>query len=124
MPDLSFGPIQLDQQDAYGSLFKSSKAIASDYSFINLWSWAESYGLQWAWEDQLVWIRQTIPETVLWAPIGNWAKVEWEKRFSAVSDVSPAFIRIQEQLLSIWKKAFPGRIREEKRVVSGITCIP
>ncbi|MCK7509649.1 MAG: hypothetical protein MZV70_40135 [Desulfobacterales bacterium] len=35
--------------------------MASDYSFLNIWAWAEEYGLQWAWDGKLVWIKQTRP---------------------------------------------------------------
>ncbi len=49
----------------------------SDYSFINLWAWADEYGLIWAWENDLVWIQQTFPEPVYWAPVGDWHGADW-----------------------------------------------
>ena len=110
MYELQFGPIHMDQQDSYRRLLEASTAIASDYSFINLWSWAEAYGLQWTMEDDLVWIRQTLPETLLWAPVGNWADVDWPQRLHSINENRASFIRVPEPLLSIWQSACPGRI--------------
>ena len=41
----AFEPISLSQQQEYLKLMKASNVKASDYSFINLWAWAEEYGL-------------------------------------------------------------------------------
>ena len=57
---LQFEPISLEKQKAYLKMLAQTPQVASDYSFINLWAWAEDYGLSWAWEDNCVWIRQSI----------------------------------------------------------------
>ena len=44
----------------------------SDYSFVNLWGWSPFYGLEWSFDSDLVWIRQTRPEVRYWAPVGDW----------------------------------------------------
>ena len=107
---MRFRPIGLDRQKQYSDVLSRCPAKFSDYSFINLWGWAEIYGLQWAWEDSLVWIRQTIPETFYWAPVGPWAEIDWEKTFAAHIPPGSAFFRVPEMLAGIWEKAFAGRI--------------
>ena len=80
---LRFEPITLDRQDAYLTLLAQCPQIASDYSFLNLWGWAEEYDLRWAWDEELVWIRQSRPEEYLWAPVGSWDAVDWQSRLNA-----------------------------------------
>ena len=76
-----FEPIDIHKQNEYLRYFARSPQKASDYSFINLWGWADVYGLQWAWTDNLVWIRQTEPEAAYWAPVGDWQGVAWDTEF-------------------------------------------
>ena len=45
---LIFEPITLDKQKEYSNHFVLCSQKASDYSFVNLWGWAEEYGLYWA----------------------------------------------------------------------------
>jgi hypothetical protein len=101
-------PSSLDRQQAYHALLSACPQIASDYSFINLWGWALNYGLEWAWDSQLVWIRQTIPEPVYWAPVGPWQTVDWDAALPGLPSDGPLrFIRIPERLLALWE-AHPG----------------
>ena len=90
--------------------------VASDYSFLNLWAWAEDYGLHWAWEDDLVWIKQTYPETFLWAPVGPWHDIEWDNQLPAEPDGPTIFIRIPDKLAEHWQAALKDRATfEEER---------
>jgi len=41
---LNFEPISLDKQNKYLKCFSLCSQKASDYSFVNLWGWAEVYG--------------------------------------------------------------------------------
>lgn len=100
--DFAFEPISLDRQNAYRRHLDQCPQKASDYSFINIWGWAEEYGLQWAWESPLVWIRQTIPHTIYWAPIGDWLSTDWGNAFHRFADPAPRFCRIPEQLAKTW----------------------
>lgn len=95
---LSFSQISLDQQDRYRKYFAGCSQKASDYSFINLWGWAEEYGLYWAWSDDLVWIKQTIPDEFFWAPVGYWEKIDWRKCFDKNLKGTTTFIRIPQIL--------------------------
>jgi uncharacterized protein len=100
---MTFEPVNLEQQAAYHRRLAQCSQIASDYSFVNLWSWGEEYGLQWAWQDHLVWIKQTRPEETFWAPVGNWQAVDWQAVLQAAADCCPCIIRVPEGLLDIWK---------------------
>lgn len=74
-----FSHICLKRHDEYAALLAATPARASDYSFINLWGWAETYGLSWMFRDGLCWIRQERPVPALWAPVGPWDRIAWTR---------------------------------------------
>ena len=100
---LQFTPIELERHQEYAGRLAHCPQVASDYSFLNLWAWAQDYGLQWAWEDDLVWIRQTDPKAVYWAPIGAWGKIDWRARFNQDGREITRFRRIPQQLADCWR---------------------
>jgi hypothetical protein len=100
---LSFEPISLEQQARYLSIFSRMPQKSSDYSFINLWGWADVYGLQWAWDEHLVWIRQTKPQQMYWAPVGPWEDIDWSLYFNRDPKPDWKVTRIPEVLLYQWK---------------------
>ncbi|MCF8080343.1 MAG: phosphatidylglycerol lysyltransferase domain-containing protein [Desulfobacterales bacterium] len=110
---LDFGPLSLDLQEKYMERLQASRTNASDYSFANIWGWAEEYGLQWAWETDLVWIRQTRPEKRLWAPVGPWASVDWSRRLLPHLDGGAKMIRVPEALKTRFQSVLGDRIRSE-----------
>ena len=101
---LSFEPIRIDRQEDYQAYLSLCPEITSDYSFINLWSWAEEHGLLWAWADQLVWIKQTRPRDVYWAPVGPWNDLDWNILLRQILNDPSLFIRVPEMLVSLWKE--------------------
>ena len=111
---LNFEPITLDKQHDYLKYFVACPQKASDYSFINLWGWAEEYGLCWAWSDGLVWIKQTIPEIFYWAPVGPWERILWENCLPKYFIEKTIFVRIPEILMQFWKKRVGNRIINEE----------
>jgi uncharacterized protein len=102
---LSFEPIGLERQSEYREKLALCGKIASDYSFINLWGWGDEYGLQWAWRDGLVWLRQEKPYPALWAPVGDWAAVDWRKALKSAAEQSDKMIRVPDALLHIMVQA-------------------
>jgi uncharacterized protein len=100
---LIFEPITLDKQKEYSDYFSMCSQKTSDYSFVNLWGWAEEYGLTWAWSDKLVWIKQTVPEKLYWAPVGLWQDADWRRCFDEHFTTKTIFSRIPESLLQIWR---------------------
>ena len=113
---LKFEPIQLEKQQEYLAHLAKSYQKSSDYSFSNLFSWGEEYGLTWAWHDGLVWIKQSIPQTQCWAPVGPWEEVDWVELFKRKCEEGFQFTRIPEKLANIWREALQDRIKiEEER---------
>lgn len=101
----SFKPIDIERQDEYLARLARCPQAASDYSFINLWAWAEEYGLEWAWDDELVWVRQQRPAQAFWAPVGDWESVDWKKREAALREAGTIH-RVPERLSSRWQATF------------------
>ena len=111
-----FEPISLNRQTDYLELLNSCPQVASDYSFLNLWAWADEYGLRWAWEDKFVWIRQTKPEDLFWAPVGLWDQIDWKAIFNDRQIRQTSFIRIPQKLVESWRTSLGGlAIVEEER---------
>lgn len=106
MPD--FEAIDLSRQDAYLDKLRQCPEKTSDYSFINLWAWAEEHGLAWSWQDDLVWIRQSSPTSCLWAPIGAWEQVDWRTAFKQAACKELPFVRVPRRLKDIWSAALAG----------------
>ncbi|HQG30383.1 MAG TPA: phosphatidylglycerol lysyltransferase domain-containing protein [Deltaproteobacteria bacterium] len=113
---LKFEPISLDRQDQYLELLGSGRIDASDYSFINLWAWLEVYGLQWAWTEDIVWIRQTKPEEIFWAPVCIPEKITWREAFKSLGEETLSFIRVPSAHAGLWEQQMPGQadVREER----------
>jgi len=108
---LNYEPVSLDRQEAYLRYFQKCPQKTSDYSFVNLWAWTEAYGLSWAWDNDLVWIKQTLPQTVYWAPVGPWEQVDWKSRLSPFIEGQAIFIRIPENLVLFWKACLENQIQ-------------
>jgi len=111
---LSFEDITISQQEKYREFLRKSKVAASDYSFINLWGWAKEYGLSWAWDGDLVWIRQSIPAPCMWAPVGPWKDMDWPAVFERPETREFPFTRVSEELIQLWDPALPGRLHTEE----------
>jgi len=106
---LQFEAISLDRQEAYLNMLTRCPQVASDYSFMNLWAWAEEYGLDWAWDDDCVWIRQNRPEIFYWAPVGSWYDIDWGRRLAGEPEDTTIFIRIPDKLVEHWQATFKNQ---------------
>lgn len=107
-----FEEISLARREEYLDRLARCPQKVSDYSFGNLWGWAEEYGLSWRFGESHVWILQTKPVEVFWAPIGPWADVDW----GACPCLSQGldFIRVPDGLCEILSAALPGRVSTEE----------
>ena len=112
--DLQFEPISLEKQQDYLEMLTRCPQISSDYSFMNIWGWAEDYGLTWAWSDDCVWIRQSRPEIMYWAPVGPWFDIDWRERLTAEPGGRTIFIRIPDKLTEHWQTILNGRATYEE----------
>ncbi len=111
---LQFEPVSIDKQDPYLKRLAACPEKTSDYSFVNLWAWGQEYGLLWAWDDRLVWLKQTEPEETLWAPIGPWEDIDWKQTFSDHAKTENIFIRIPEKLANLWKQTLGAQVQLEE----------
>ncbi|RQD67748.1 MAG: DUF2156 domain-containing protein [Desulfonatronovibrio sp. MSAO_Bac4] len=100
-----FRTITLDIQQEFNKLLKITPQIASDFSFANVYGWAEEYKLEIAFNDDLAWIKQNQPEVAYWAPLGNWDK-DWVRILGKLPRGSK-ILRIPENLAHIWKDQIP-----------------
>lgn len=109
---IDFTPVTLDAMAAYRDFHDASKTRAADYSFTNLWGWAEHYGLEWSFSGDLCWLRQTKPYVRYWAPMGRWSKADW----AAFGDFMKGkeFFRVPEELVAIWKDQLSSAIVESE----------
>lgn len=112
--NFEFTPISLDGQEKYNAFLSRCAQKPSDYSFVNLWGWGLEYGLEWCFQTEYVLIRQTRPEVLYWAPIGDWAQADWRKLQSQLED-DICFIRIPEALKVIWEDSLEGVTLQECR---------
>ncbi len=105
MAKLQFTDISLDLQDEYLRRLALTPQHSSDYSFVNIWAWGAEYDLTWAWQDDLVWLRQARPYPAYWAPVGNWQVIDWGRCLAEVKTRLP-FLRVPEMLADMWQKGF------------------
>ncbi|NQT69184.1 MAG: DUF2156 domain-containing protein [Desulfobacteraceae bacterium] len=96
---LEFESINLEKQPAYLQRLSECPQKPSDYSFANIWGWAQEYGLSWAWKDNLVWIKQTKPQVLYWAPVGPWQDINFIEVFNATISEPAIFTRMPEELV-------------------------
>jgi hypothetical protein len=113
--DLTFRPLHLDDVTGYRQRLAATPQVASDYSFVNLYGWGGEYGLEVACTPELVWIRQAVPRSCLWAPVGDWTAVDWKTVLQRLPR-GTEFTRVPEQLVDLWRAAHPQglEVREER----------
>ncbi|MBC2714820.1 MAG: DUF2156 domain-containing protein [Desulfobacteraceae bacterium] len=104
--DLEFKPIALSDQEIFQTYRAQCPQVTSDYSFVNVWSWAPAYDLEWAQVDELFWLRQNRPSPQYWAPVGNWQDVDWPRYFDRFPQLKSSMIRVPEQLARLWESIF------------------
>lgn len=107
---LEYEDISFMRLDEYRKVLAACPSIASDYTFANLWGWAEAYGLKWAFHQGMVFIRQSNPGTFEWAPVGDWAGFDWAG-FFADPEAPRHFIRVPEALTAIWRARLGAAIQ-------------
>ncbi|GFM37227.1 DUF2156 domain-containing protein [Desulfovibrio psychrotolerans] len=108
MSDLLYSPVTMDRMDEFLARFDRCPAPSSDYTFTNLWGWAEEYGLEWAWSTTHVWVRQTRPNIIRWAPLGPWTGVDWAQ--CPHMSQGGSFHRVPQGLAEIWQNQLGSRV--------------
>ncbi len=102
---MKYEPVTIDIQQEYNRLLAITPQIASDFSFANIYGWAEEYGLEIAFDRELAWIRQNSPQEACWAPVGNW-DINWKKAIE-ILPLRKNIVRIPEQLATLWQDVLP-----------------
>jgi len=110
---LTFEPIGLDRQEEYKeALIGCPQLLTSDFSFANVYGWAEHYGLEWAFHKGLCFIRQTKPDLIYWAPVGPWEEYDWAG-CRAMAE-GRKFTRVPEALTRMWSIAYGNNVLIEE----------
>jgi len=107
---LEFKPITVLDQAIFARYLSQCPQVTSDYSFVNVWSWADAYDLQWAQADDLLWLLQNRPAPRYWAPVGNWQAVDWPRYFERFPQFKSSMIRVPENLARLWETDFNTKV--------------
>jgi hypothetical protein len=107
----SFTPVDLSLRSEYERLWAATPCRSIDYTFTNLWGWAEYFGLQWRFEGALCLLRQERPAPCCWAPVGPWISADWEALPECAAGVE--FTRVPQALAELLAERLPGRVRVE-----------
>ncbi len=106
---MDFETIDLFGQEEYLANLKKIPQKISDLSFINLYGWAEEYGLKMAFAEGLYWIKQTRPREVFWPPVGDYEQ-DWASLLKKLDLLKPGteWVRMPEVLVHKWQKTIPN----------------
>ncbi len=109
----TFSPITFSGMEQYLHLLKQCTMKTSDYSYANIWGWAQYYGLEWRFDGTLCWIRQTQHGSYYWAPVGQWEAVQ---NWAACPEFASGntIIRVPEALAQLWQSTMPEKIIVEE----------
>lgn len=101
-------PVTLDLRDEYMQYFRATPRPTADFTFTNLWGWAEYYGLGLSFREGVCWICQTKPDLCYWAPVGAWDEVDW----TAFPEIRKgvALLRAPDELGERLSHRFGGRV--------------
>lgn len=111
MTNLLFHPITLDETEHFYHMWNLTLERAMTYSMVTLWGWRAYNELEWAFDDNLCWIRPTKFEpNLFWAPVGDWEKADW----GSLLHSGMKFICVPEKLEAIWRAQLGGRIQSEE----------
>lgn len=114
---MKFYPVDWALQDVHARYWAATPVHTADCTFVNLWGWAEEYGLEWAEAHDLLWIRRTrrggMPASRLWMPLGDWNTVDWQ---AVLADTEPGTIwdRVPEALCTKLAGLAPDRVHIEE----------
>jgi hypothetical protein len=104
-----YEPISLEGRAEYLRRLAACPQPPSDLAFANIWGWRDVYGLQWSFGDRHVFIRQTHPETLNWAPVGPWEGEAWAA-CPRLAEGETRFTRVPEVLATVWQMALGERL--------------
>lgn len=114
---LNFQPVELSLREKHAEYFMKTPRRAADYTFTNLWGWAEVYGMEWVEAHGLLWLRQSLRGGMtlsrLWCPMGDWNAADWDA-IVAQTPAGTCWDRVPLELATPLLERFPERIRMEE----------
>lgn len=109
-----FKAITLECQDKFDEAIMACPQRTSDYTFANIWGWTDHYGLEIRCSDSgLIHVRQTKPQVINWAPIGDWFSADWTK-CSLMNTPGTKFTRVPEKLAMHLKDIYGDKLLIEE----------
>ncbi len=109
-----FKAITLECQEKFDKAIMACPQRTSDYTFANIWGWTDHYGLEIRCSDSgLIHVRQTKPEVINWAPIGDWFSADWTK-CSLMNTPGTKFTRVPEKLAMHLKEIYGDKLLIEE----------
>ncbi len=101
-----FKSINLDTIAPYLERWERTKQKSSDYSSGVLLCWERALGYQLAFDDDedLVWIKGTVPDEHFLAPVGKWNVKGWDEILAARFGRTAEFRLVPEKLVDIWRR--------------------
>lgn len=107
-----FQPVNQVSQARYLEFLAATPQRAADYTYTNIWGWAEYYGLSLGFRDDLCWIHQSKPFSCYWAPVGDWNAAKWSSHPELQAGLT--LHRVPEQLSTLLKAKWGTRVTEEE----------
>lgn len=108
---LKFNQIDFESAVRYSGLYAQCEEKASDYTFSNIWNWNEKYHFEWAFADDLCWLRHKIDgKVVYYAPIGHWKRTDWKKLLNKYFPHGFDFVRVPDYLATVLAEQFEEKL--------------
>ena len=107
MHESAFTPLSLQDQERILEQYRKWPEKPSDYTFVNLWCWREVYGLERAFVNNMVVLRQTRPHTRYWSPMGDPEDPAMRELLER-APIGTEFTRVPEFLARRWQELLPG----------------
>ncbi len=111
---MDFQPLKLSMQTSYQPYWEACSEKTSDYSFLNLWAWADYYGLCLAEYEKMFWIKDK--DDNFRAPVGDWKNTDFTKLSFFNEDRK--LIRVPYELKNILEEQFKDRIHIEEDIAN------
>lgn len=85
---LKFQPITLNLREQYEEKRSECPVKSADYTFTNVFGWADTYGLSMAFTEHFAFIHQKHPYHCLWAPVGDWKNINKDNLSELIHSVT------------------------------------
>ncbi len=108
-----FQAIDLSFLSVHEKYWAATPVKLPDYTFVNLYAWAEGHRLVWEEEGELLWLKKEELTDTFWAPLGNWQTADWKRILERFAS-GTVFERVPAALIEKLTREFPGRFAVEE----------